>query len=170
MICQTCNGFIGEPGKSYGYAGKWCYCIFPPPKVSREGMQLPEYPPDSAVPKFVYDALATELAALREELDRTDRLTIASLIKKRDALTAENERLKAEAELHVLSKQADRAEIERLRMQLHDSDMDVRATDDWLKLQAMCKRLAEALEDCRNHGWSKDEDKALAEYEKLEGG
>lgn len=26
MTCQQCGGFIGEPGKAYGYAGKWCHC------------------------------------------------------------------------------------------------------------------------------------------------
>lgn len=29
--CQACGGFIGEPGKVYGYAGKWCSCIHPGP-------------------------------------------------------------------------------------------------------------------------------------------
>lgn len=24
--CLNCGGLIGEPGKVYGYAGKWCYC------------------------------------------------------------------------------------------------------------------------------------------------
>jgi len=24
--CLNCGGAIGEPGKAYGYAGKWCYC------------------------------------------------------------------------------------------------------------------------------------------------
>ena len=24
--CLTCGGAMGEPGKSYGYAGKWCHC------------------------------------------------------------------------------------------------------------------------------------------------
>lgn len=27
--CCNCGGFIGEPGKAYGYAGKWCYCATP---------------------------------------------------------------------------------------------------------------------------------------------
>lgn len=25
--CGKCGGFIGEPGKVYGYAGRWCHCI-----------------------------------------------------------------------------------------------------------------------------------------------
>lgn len=29
MNCATCGGFIGEPGKVYGYAGKWCHCWNP---------------------------------------------------------------------------------------------------------------------------------------------
>jgi hypothetical protein len=24
--CEKCHGFIGIPGKIYGYAGKWCNC------------------------------------------------------------------------------------------------------------------------------------------------
>lgn len=27
-MCTKCGGFIGEPGKAYGYAGKWCDCAF----------------------------------------------------------------------------------------------------------------------------------------------
>lgn len=26
--CKKCGGFIGEPGKVYGYAGKWCVCAW----------------------------------------------------------------------------------------------------------------------------------------------
>ena len=29
--CTKCGGFIGEPGKAYGYAGKWCHCPVPSP-------------------------------------------------------------------------------------------------------------------------------------------
>ena len=27
--CMTCGGLIAEPGKVYGWAGKWCHCIRP---------------------------------------------------------------------------------------------------------------------------------------------
>ncbi len=26
--CPECGGLIGEQGKSYGYLGKWCQCIW----------------------------------------------------------------------------------------------------------------------------------------------
>lgn len=26
ITCDKCGGFIGEPGKAYGYAGRWCQC------------------------------------------------------------------------------------------------------------------------------------------------
>lgn len=29
--CERCGGAIGEPGKAYGYAGKWCRCPSSPP-------------------------------------------------------------------------------------------------------------------------------------------
>lgn len=29
--CAACGGAIGEPGKAYGYAGKWCHCVRPIP-------------------------------------------------------------------------------------------------------------------------------------------
>lgn len=29
--CEKCGGAVGEPGKAYGYAGKWCYCERPTP-------------------------------------------------------------------------------------------------------------------------------------------
>ncbi len=29
-VCANCGGFIGEPGKAYGYAGKWCHCPINP--------------------------------------------------------------------------------------------------------------------------------------------
>jgi hypothetical protein len=28
--CLNCGGAIPEPGKTYGYAGKWCYCPVDP--------------------------------------------------------------------------------------------------------------------------------------------
>lgn len=27
--CTKCGGFVGEPMKAYGYAGKWCHCVEP---------------------------------------------------------------------------------------------------------------------------------------------
>ena len=33
--CLNCGGAIGEPGKIYGYAGKWCYCPENPISVYR---------------------------------------------------------------------------------------------------------------------------------------
>jgi len=27
--CRNCGGFVGEAGKPYGYAGKWCHCAKP---------------------------------------------------------------------------------------------------------------------------------------------
>lgn len=27
--CLACGGFVGETGKVYGYAGKWCQCTAP---------------------------------------------------------------------------------------------------------------------------------------------
>lgn len=41
-----------------------------------------------------------------------------------------------------------KAENERLREQLHDSDMDIRATDDWLKLEAERDALKDNLAEC----------------------
>lgn len=29
--CRNCGGAIGEPGKAYGYAGRWCVCQHPNP-------------------------------------------------------------------------------------------------------------------------------------------
>lgn len=29
--CAACGGLIGEPGKAYGYAGRWCHCPHPIP-------------------------------------------------------------------------------------------------------------------------------------------
>ena len=29
--CSACGGAIGEMGKAYGYAGKWCCCESPRP-------------------------------------------------------------------------------------------------------------------------------------------
>lgn len=26
FVCDACGGFVGEPGKACGYAGKWCQC------------------------------------------------------------------------------------------------------------------------------------------------
>ncbi len=26
-MCGSCGGLIGEPGKVYGYAGRWCHCF-----------------------------------------------------------------------------------------------------------------------------------------------
>lgn len=37
-MCQECGGLIGELGKAYGWAGKWCLCGggFPPtPEMPR---------------------------------------------------------------------------------------------------------------------------------------
>ena len=31
MMCENCNGLIGEKGKSYCYSGKWCFCEKPKP-------------------------------------------------------------------------------------------------------------------------------------------
>lgn len=37
--CQKCGGAVGEPGKAYGYAGKWCYCPEPTqPLVWQDGI------------------------------------------------------------------------------------------------------------------------------------
>lgn len=33
--CLTCGGAIGEPGKSYLYAGKWCHCAIMPQQIQR---------------------------------------------------------------------------------------------------------------------------------------
>lgn len=41
-----------------------------------------------------------------------------------------------------------KVENERLREQLHDSDMDIRATDDWLKLEAERDALKDNLAEC----------------------
>ena len=27
--CGKCGGFVGQPGKAYGYAGQWCHCEKP---------------------------------------------------------------------------------------------------------------------------------------------
>lgn len=27
-MCQKCGGLIGEPGKAYGWTGKWCLCAW----------------------------------------------------------------------------------------------------------------------------------------------
>lgn len=27
--CLNCSGAVGEPGKAYGFAGKWCHCLSP---------------------------------------------------------------------------------------------------------------------------------------------
>lgn len=33
-MCQKCGGLIGEPGKAYGWAGKWCLCAQQePPRI-----------------------------------------------------------------------------------------------------------------------------------------
>lgn len=29
--CAACGGAIGEPGKAYSYAGRWCHCTQPIP-------------------------------------------------------------------------------------------------------------------------------------------
>lgn len=29
--CAACGGLIGEPGKAYGYVGRWCHCTKPLP-------------------------------------------------------------------------------------------------------------------------------------------
>lgn len=36
-MCRKCGGLIGEPGKAYGWAGKWCHCAIeePPAKIER---------------------------------------------------------------------------------------------------------------------------------------
>ena len=26
-VCTACGGVVGEPGKVYGYAGRWCHCL-----------------------------------------------------------------------------------------------------------------------------------------------
>lgn len=41
VFCKNCGGFIGEPMKVYGYAGKWCHCLNPqqqenPMKATKE--------------------------------------------------------------------------------------------------------------------------------------
>lgn len=30
-MCAACGGLIGEPGKAYGYVGRWCHCTEPIP-------------------------------------------------------------------------------------------------------------------------------------------
>lgn len=30
--CANCSGLIAEPGKAYGYAGKWCFCTYAKPE------------------------------------------------------------------------------------------------------------------------------------------
>lgn len=33
-MCQKCGGLIGESGKAYGWAGKWCHCAQQePPRI-----------------------------------------------------------------------------------------------------------------------------------------
>lgn len=39
--CRRCNGFIGEPGKAYGYVGPWCKCLQPLDPV-HAGLDLAE--------------------------------------------------------------------------------------------------------------------------------
>lgn len=42
QTCAACGGAIGEQGKAYGYAGRWCHCPKPIPddypKVSGTGV------------------------------------------------------------------------------------------------------------------------------------
>lgn len=37
--CPKCGGFVGETGKSYGYAGKWCHCTWPQETTPIVGQQ-----------------------------------------------------------------------------------------------------------------------------------
>lgn len=42
-MCMSCGGLIGEPGKVYGWAGKWCYCPRPE-KVCTPAPQIIQVP------------------------------------------------------------------------------------------------------------------------------
>jgi hypothetical protein len=46
--CLNCGGAIGEPGKAYGYAGKWCHCPVHPSRM----YQNPASNPLRVVPMF----------------------------------------------------------------------------------------------------------------------
>ncbi len=69
--CLNCGGLIGESGKVYGYAGKWCYCQINPlhqfqRPASRENQQNPI--PDSVMQRLKRDAdLVKERDIWRQE-------------------------------------------------------------------------------------------------------
>ena len=40
--CAACGGLIGEPGRAYGYAGRWCHCTKPLPNDYPHVQGFPE--------------------------------------------------------------------------------------------------------------------------------
>lgn len=60
--CTKCGGFVGEPGKIYGYAGKWCQCGWQDWSMTPS----PEY-------QKVLDNLAEQNKEIKRLLDSIDK-------------------------------------------------------------------------------------------------
>lgn len=56
--CVQCGGFIGEPGKAYGYSGKYCFCA----------NQNPYAPYIIKQQEYSGPALLEEIQKIKEEL------------------------------------------------------------------------------------------------------
>ena len=67
--CSKCGGFIGDPGKVYGYVGKRCHCGW-------KQVQQFDYPPYYPL-GGQYEALQAEIEALRAQLE-TERMRLAA--------------------------------------------------------------------------------------------
>jgi len=57
-MCAACGGLIGEPGRTYSYAGRWCYCTKPLPSDYPHVQGFPEIkegvmPPPSRIEDLV---------------------------------------------------------------------------------------------------------------------
>ena len=62
--CAACGGLIGEPGKAYGYAGRWCHCTKPLPNDYPHVQWFPHIREGIMPPKTLEDLAKSPLTPI----------------------------------------------------------------------------------------------------------
>lgn len=60
--CAACGGLIGEPGKAYGYVGRWCHCPHPIPNDYPHVQGFPEIKQGIMPPSRIEDLAKSQPA------------------------------------------------------------------------------------------------------------
>ena len=73
--CAACGGLIGEPGKAYGYAGRWCHCTKPLPNDYPHVQGFPHIQEGILPPKTLEDLAKSQPAPTFAPTPMAQRIT-----------------------------------------------------------------------------------------------